>query len=107
MSFTRVLTRREIDIDVVEADRPAGRSGPKLRSRCEFNLGLTGVWEVPAEDRDGYLYMSRWFMFLWLPWFALGALAWTRLAWTFTRPARRAAMSRTEAQQNSVPVGSR
>lgn len=28
--------------------------------------------------------MSRWFMFFWLPWFLLGATAWTRLAWRYT-----------------------
>lgn len=51
----------------------------------EFNLGLTGIWQVPAEDHGAYLHLARWFMFFWLPWFAIGALAWTRLAWTFGR----------------------
>jgi Protein of unknown function (DUF3995) len=55
----------------------------------EFNLATTGILHVPAEDHDNYLHLARWFIFFWLPWFALGALAWTRLAWTFSRMGRR------------------
>lgn len=51
----------------------------------EFNLGLTGVWPTPADRHDNFLYLARWFMFFWLPWFVLGAIAWSRLAWTYTR----------------------
>lgn len=54
----------------------------------EFNLGLTGVWDVPAEERDNYLHLARWFMFFWLPCFVLGAVAWTGLAWTYSRGSR-------------------
>ncbi|MPZ62824.1 MAG: DUF3995 domain-containing protein [Propionibacteriales bacterium] len=68
-----VLTLRSLDIYV------------------EFQLALTEVWDVPDVDRDDYLSMARWFMFFWLPWFALGALAWTRLAWSFTRSRTHAA----------------
>jgi Protein of unknown function (DUF3995) len=50
-----------------------------------FNLGLTGIWHIPAAQHGTFLHLARWFMFFWLPWFALGALAWTRLACTFAR----------------------
>jgi hypothetical protein len=51
----------------------------------EFNLGLTGIWHIPAAQHGTFLHLARWFMFFWLPWFALGALAWTRLARTFAQ----------------------
>jgi len=51
----------------------------------EFNLVLTGIAHVPAADHANYLHLARWFMFGYLPWFVLGAVAWTRLAWTYTR----------------------
>lgn len=54
----------------------------------EFNLGLTGLWHVPAGHHADYLHLSRWFMFGWLPWFVLGAIAWTRLAWSYTAGGR-------------------
>jgi hypothetical protein len=46
----------------------------------EFGLGLTGGTTVPAGQRDEYLRLARWFLFLWLPWFILGAVAWGALA---------------------------
>ena len=33
-----------------------------------------------ADQRDEYLPLARWFLFLWLPWFALSAVAWGALA---------------------------
>lgn len=50
----------------------------------EFNLALTDLRQVPAKDHANFLHLSRWFMFFWLPWFVLGAISWTRLAWTYT-----------------------
>jgi hypothetical protein len=52
----------------------------------EFGLGLTGITTIAADQRDEYLPLARWFLFLWLPWFALGAVAWGALA---SRPPRR------------------
>jgi hypothetical protein len=51
----------------------------------EFNLVLTGIDHVPADEHANFLHLSRWFMFGYLPWFVLGAIAWTRLAWTHSR----------------------
>lgn len=47
----------------------------------EFSLALTGVRQVPPEQLENFLHLSRWYMFGYGPWFALGAVAWTRLAW--------------------------
>ena len=55
----------------------------------EFNLSLTGLWHVPVGQRADFLHLSRWFMFCYGPWFALGAIAWTRLAWRYTTRPRR------------------
>ena len=46
----------------------------------EFGLGLTGITPIPADQRNEYLRLARWFLFLWLPWFTLGAVAWGALA---------------------------
>jgi Protein of unknown function (DUF3995) len=50
----------------------------------EFGLVLTGLSHVPADHHDNFLHLARWFMFFWLPWFVLGAISWTRLAWKYT-----------------------
>jgi hypothetical protein len=52
----------------------------------EFGLGLTGIRPVPADQRDEYLRLARWFLFLWLPWCTLGAVAWGALASRLPRP---------------------
>jgi len=41
----------------------------------EFNLSLTGLLHVPAAQHADFLHLSRWFMFCYGPWFALGAIA--------------------------------
>jgi hypothetical protein len=46
----------------------------------EFGLGLTGVTTVAAGERAEFLRLARWFLFLWLPSFTLGAVAWGALA---------------------------
>ncbi len=46
----------------------------------EFGLGLTGITTVAAGERAEFLRLAGWFLFLWLPWFALGAVAWGALA---------------------------
>jgi hypothetical protein len=51
---------------------------------CEFGLGLTGITTVAAGERAEFFRLARWFLFLWLPWFTLGAVAWGAL------PTRRA-----------------
>ena len=51
----------------------------------EFNLVLTGLEHIPADQHTNFLHLSRWFMFCYGPWFAVGAIAWTRLAWLYTR----------------------
>lgn len=53
-----------------------------------FTLALTGVQHVPAAQQADFVHLSRWFMFLYLPWFTLGAIAWTRLAWRYPRAGR-------------------
>jgi hypothetical protein len=52
----------------------------------EFRLGLTGIRPVLADQRDESLRLARWFLFLWLPWFTLGAVAWGALASRLPRP---------------------
>jgi len=52
----------------------------------QFGLGLTGIRPIPADKRDEYLRLARWFLFLWLPWFTLGAVAWGALASRLPRP---------------------
>lgn len=54
----------------------------------EFGLGLTGIRPVLADQPDEYLRLARWFLFLWLPWFTLGAVAWGALASRLLRPTR-------------------
>lgn len=51
----------------------------------EFSLSLTGLQQIPAEQRGNFLHLARWFMFGYGPWFALGAVVWTRLAWRYSR----------------------
>jgi hypothetical protein len=51
----------------------------------EFNLVLTGLEHIPADEHANFLHLSRWFLFCYGPWFAVGAIAWTRLAWHYTR----------------------
>jgi hypothetical protein len=46
----------------------------------EFGFGLTGITTVAAGERAEFLRLARWFLFLWLPWFTLGAVAWGALA---------------------------
>lgn len=63
-----------------------------LSARCldiyvEFNLVLTGLEHIPADEHANFLHLSRWFMFCYLPWFAVGAATWLRLAWTYSREA--------------------
>lgn len=50
----------------------------------EFGLNLTGAGPVPADQHENFLHLGRWFLFLWLPYFVLGAIAWTGLARSFT-----------------------
>lgn len=52
----------------------------------EFCLALTGVRQVPPEELANFLHLSRWFMFGYGPWFAVGAVVWARLAWLSSRP---------------------
>ena len=71
-----------------------------LTLRCidifvEFNLQLTGVEQVPAGQHANFLHLARWYMFGYLPWFALGATTWQRLAWTYSRAASPARSPRT------------
>lgn len=54
----------------------------------EFSLSLTDLQRVPAEQRENFLHLARWYLFGYGPWFALGAVAWTRLAWRCSRPER-------------------
>lgn len=78
----------------------------------EFNLGLTGIERVPASQHDNYLHLARWFMFCYLPWFSLGAIAWTRLALAYTRAgvrriadgAPRTANMSSPASNNEAPM---
>jgi Protein of unknown function (DUF3995) len=51
----------------------------------EFGLGLTGISHIAADQHDEFVRLAQWFEFLWLPWFVLGAVAWTGLAISFTR----------------------
>lgn len=76
--------------------------GRSLDIFVEFNLALTELRHVPASDRTNFLHLSRWFMFGYLPWFVLGAIAWTRLAWRYTRPqvAPRQALDTASAMLN-------
>jgi Protein of unknown function (DUF3995) len=46
----------------------------------ELGRSLTGLTTVPAGQRAEYLRLARWFLFLWLPWFTLGAVTWGALA---------------------------
>jgi Protein of unknown function (DUF3995) len=46
----------------------------------EFGTGLTGLTTVAAGERAEFLRLAPWFLFLWLPWFTLGAVAWGALA---------------------------
>jgi hypothetical protein len=46
----------------------------------EFGLALTGIRPVPTAQRDELARLARWFLFLWLPWFALGAGVWGAFA---------------------------
>ena len=41
----------------------------------EFGFGLTAIRPVLADQRDEHPRLARWFLFLWLPWFTLGAVA--------------------------------
>lgn len=59
--------------------------GRSIDIYVEFGLGLTGIWQVPPEHWENYRHMAAWFMFFWLPWFAAGAFAWTRLLVLFAR----------------------
>lgn len=52
----------------------------------EFGRALTGLNPIPAARQAEFLELSRWFLFGYLPWFTLGAVAWTVLA---VRVARR------------------
>jgi hypothetical protein len=63
----------------------------------EFNLSLTGLLHVPAGQRADFLHLSRWFLFCYGPWFALGAIAWTRLAWRYTASPRHVDSRQTRA----------
>lgn len=51
----------------------------------EFGRALTGLNPIPAAQRAEFLHLSRWFLFGYLPWFTLGAIAWTVLAVHVTR----------------------
>ena len=51
----------------------------------EFGRALTGLNPIPADRREEVLHLSRWFLFGYLPWFALGAIVWTMLAVQVTR----------------------
>ena len=71
-----------------------------LTLRCidifvEFNLVLTGLEHLPADQHANFLHLARWFMFGYLPWFALGATTWLRLAWTYSHAASPARSPRT------------
>ena len=58
----------------------------------EFSAILTRLWSLPGGDWPNYLHLARWFMFVYLPWFALGAITWTRLAWRYTRAGQHASL---------------
>lgn len=62
----------------------------------EFGWHLTDPAGVPGGGRDTYLYLGRWFLLLWGPWFALGAVLWSRLAWNYGRSFR------TRAERQAV-----
>jgi hypothetical protein len=46
----------------------------------EFRFGLNGITAVAAGERVEFLRLARWLLFMWLPWFTLGAVAWGTLA---------------------------
>jgi hypothetical protein len=48
------------------------------RARSSWFLALN--WGIGLFCLDEYLRLARWFLFLWLPWFTLGAVAWGALA---------------------------
>jgi hypothetical protein len=58
----------------------------------EFSAILTRLWSLPGGDWPNYLHLARWFMFVYLPWFVLGAIVWTRLAWHYTRAGQHASL---------------
>jgi hypothetical protein len=81
-----------------------------LTARCldiyiEFNLMLTGLEHIPADQHTNFMHLSRWFMFCYLPWFTLGAATWLRLAWTYSRAAPPAQSPRTN-RSGAPSIGS-
>lgn len=74
----------------------------------EFGRNLTGIITVPADQRGEYLRLARWFLFLWLPWFTLGAVTWGALARKIPPevPSREDAAPAAEAPLRPAPVGS-
>jgi hypothetical protein len=53
---------------------------PHLYWGIGATTGLTGITIVAAGDQAEFLRLARWFLFLWLPWFTLGAVTWGALA---------------------------
>lgn len=56
----------------------------------EFSWHLTEPALIPADQQATYLHLGRWFLLLWGPVFALGAVLWSGLAvnlWRSGRPA--------------------
>lgn len=51
----------------------------------EFSWHLTDPAGIPGIERDTYLRLGRWFLLLWGPWFGLGAVLWSGLAWNYGR----------------------
>ena len=69
----------------------------------EFGLGLTDIASIPAGERDEFLRLARWFLFLWLPWFTLGAVVWGALA--TRRPHRTVAGDAAPRSSGSLVTG--
>lgn len=51
----------------------------------EFSWHLTDPSLIPAGELSTYLHLGRWFLLLWGPWFGLGAVLWSGLAWNYGR----------------------
>ena len=59
---------------------------PRPDIYVEFKLGLTRSALSSPINGTRYPRLARWFLFLWLPWFTLGAVAWGALASRLPRP---------------------
>ncbi|MBI3406265.1 MAG: DUF3995 domain-containing protein [Acidobacteria bacterium] len=50
-----------------------------------LGLALTGIRPFRESFREEGMHLARWFVFLWLPWFLLGALTWTAATIDYAR----------------------